>query len=37
MRHGHKVADVPAGVLDEQKLIEMIVGLRSAESAAASA
>ena len=37
MRHGHKVADVPAGVLDEHKLIEMIVGLRSAESAAASA
>jgi len=28
MRHGRKVADLPAGELDEHQLIELIVGLR---------
>jgi fructose transport system ATP-binding protein len=32
MRHGRKVADVPAGELDEHKLIELIVGLRRSEA-----
>jgi ABC-type sugar transport system ATPase subunit len=29
LRHGRKVADLPAGELDEHKLIEMIVGFRA--------
>ena len=29
MRHGRKVADVPAGELNEHKLIELIVGVRT--------
>jgi ABC-type sugar transport system ATPase subunit len=29
MRHGRKVADLPADELDEHALIEMIVGLRA--------
>lgn len=29
LRHGRKVADVPAGELDEHQLIELIVGLRA--------
>jgi fructose transport system ATP-binding protein len=33
MRHGRKVADVPAGELDEHKLIELIVGLRTSAAA----
>jgi fructose transport system ATP-binding protein len=33
MRHGRKVADLPAGELDEHKLIELIVGLRTTEAA----
>ena len=33
MRHGRKVADVPAEALDEHKLIEMIVGLRTPAAA----
>jgi fructose transport system ATP-binding protein len=33
MRHGRKVADVPAGELDEHKLIEMIVGFRTSAAA----
>jgi fructose transport system ATP-binding protein len=37
MRHGQKVADLPAGELDEHKLIELIVGFRTSGSAAASA
>jgi simple sugar transport system ATP-binding protein len=32
MRHGRKVADLPAGELDEHQLIELIVGLRRAEA-----
>jgi fructose transport system ATP-binding protein len=32
MRHGRKVADLPAGELDEHKLIEMIVGFRTTAS-----
>jgi fructose transport system ATP-binding protein len=31
MRHGRKVADLPAGELDEHKLIELIVGIRTAQ------
>lgn len=33
MRHGRKVADLPAGELDEHQLIELIVGLRRTEAA----
>jgi fructose transport system ATP-binding protein len=33
MRHGRKVADLPAGELDEHKLIEMIVGFRTSAAA----
>ena len=33
MRHGRKVADVPAGEVDEHKLIEMIVGFRTSAAA----
>jgi fructose transport system ATP-binding protein len=33
MRHGHKVADLPAGEVDEHGLIELIVGLRSPAAA----
>jgi len=32
MRHGRKVADVPAADLDEHQLIELIVGVRTAGS-----
>jgi fructose transport system ATP-binding protein len=32
MRHGRKVADLPAGELDEHKLIEMIIGFRTSAS-----
>jgi len=33
MRHGHKVADLAAGELDEHSLIELIVGLRAVSTA----
>jgi fructose transport system ATP-binding protein len=33
MRHGRKVADVPAGEVDEHRLIEMIVGFRTSATA----
>jgi ABC-type sugar transport system ATPase subunit len=33
MRHGRKVADVPAGEVDEHRLIEMIVGFRTSAAA----
>lgn len=33
MRHGRKVADLPAGEVDEHQLIELIVGLRRSEAA----
>jgi fructose transport system ATP-binding protein len=33
MRHGRKVADVPAGEIDEHTLIEMIVGFRTSAAA----
>jgi ABC-type sugar transport system ATPase subunit len=33
MRHGRKVADIPAGELDEHQLIELIVGLRRPSAA----
>jgi fructose transport system ATP-binding protein len=33
MRHGRKVADVPAGDVDEHRLIEMIVGFRTSATA----
>jgi simple sugar transport system ATP-binding protein len=36
MRHGRKVADIPADQLDEHALIEMIVGLRAPASTAAA-
>jgi ABC-type sugar transport system ATPase subunit len=36
MRHGRKVADLPADQLDEHALIEMIVGLRAPASTAAA-
>jgi fructose transport system ATP-binding protein len=36
MRHGHKVADLPAGELDEHQLIELIVGLRRPAASEAS-
>jgi fructose transport system ATP-binding protein len=35
MRHGQKVADLPAGEVDEHGLIEMIVGFRTSATAAA--
>jgi ABC-type sugar transport system ATPase subunit len=36
MRHGQKVADVPAGEVDEHRLIEMIVGFRMSASSPAT-
>ena len=36
MRHGRKVADLPAGELDEQQLIELIVGFRTSGAREAS-
>jgi ABC-type sugar transport system ATPase subunit len=35
MRHGRKVADLPAQELDEHALIELIVGIRSPAAGAA--
>ncbi len=34
MRHGRKVADLPAADLDEHSLIELIVGMRTSETTA---
>jgi fructose transport system ATP-binding protein len=33
LRHGHKVADLPSGELDEHRLIELIIGARTRVSA----
>ncbi|MBB4660495.1 ATP-binding cassette domain-containing protein [Conexibacter arvalis] len=37
LRHGRKVAELPTSELDEHKLIELIVGVRSAQPAASRA